>query len=143
MKPAQKGYNGGLHSANLAGLSSSVSDHLRAWDQLSRNPDEGLGKGCLVRQVLFPTSVNTSAERLCSGPLQLRPQFHSFLFICDFFFSVVLVQEVGSHLEPNLCKLTSAFPTVTSSPSTPWGSRKGRGNPPWCLHIALCSPKLE
>lgn len=96
----EDGLQRGLHSASLAGLSSSVSDHLRAQDRLSRNPDEGPGKGSLVCQVRFPTSVSTSsAERLCSGPLPLRPQFHSFIFICNF--SVVLVQEVGSHLEPN------------------------------------------
>lgn len=118
----EDGLQRGLHSASLAGLSSSVSDHLRAQDRLSRNPDEGPGKGSLVCQVRFPTSVSTSsAERLCSGPLPLRPQFHSFIFICNF--SVVLVQEVGSHLEPNPMqddlRLPHCSPQPQPQPPTP------------------------
>lgn len=74
-KPAQRGCSEACSQQALQGFPAPCH-HLRAQDPLSRNPDEGLGKGPLVQSGPLPHS-----ERLYSRPLQLRPQFHSFLFV--------------------------------------------------------------
>lgn len=45
-----------------------------------------------------PSLGKPQTERLCSRPLKLVPQFHSFLFYVNFSSACA---EVGSHLEPN------------------------------------------